>query len=370
MTGLYIHIPFCKSKCPYCDFYSYCGNEKETEAYTKALVEEIHTRKRTQNYLTEPMKCDTLYLGGGTPSVLSGEQLYRIITAAKSAFTFTEDAEITVECNPSSDIEGLLPYFLNAGVNRISLGMQSAVDTERKALGRISDKNRIRRVVKLLKDAGISNISIDIMLGIPHQTSETLRETVDFVTELHIPHISAYILKIEENTFFGKNRHRYTFPDDDTAADLYLQCSELLREAGFSHYEVSNFALAGFESRHNTKYWLLEDYLGLGPGAHSCIGNKRFFFDSSTEDFINGEKPVYDCEGGGKEEYIMLRLRLKEGLSISTLREKYGEDAALSILKKQQMLCSKDLATFDGDRFALTEKGFLLSNSIIADIIY
>ena len=205
MSGVYIHIPFCRSKCPYCDFYSYRCNNEETSLYVEALLNEINTLERVSDFVKEPFKADTLYLGGGTPSVLSGEALFKIITTAKERFSVSENAEITVECNPNSDIEGILPYLLKAGVNRISLGLQSAVDKERKALGRQSDKKRITEVVELLKANGIQNISLDVMLGIPYQTEESLKETLSFVIESGVPHISAYMLKIEEGTHFYKN---------------------------------------------------------------------------------------------------------------------------------------------------------------------
>ena len=312
---------------------------------------------------------DTLYLGGGTPSVLKPQQLEKIILTAKEKFNIPEDTEITVECNPSSDIESLIPVFKSCGVNRISLGMQSAVDDERKLLGRISDRKRVKEVVELLKANSIENISLDIMLGVPNQTKESLTETLDFVKECKIKHISAYILKIEEGTFFDTHRERFPFPSDDEACDLYEQCSAYLEDAGFSHYEISNFAIPGYESKHNTKYWTLEDYLGIGAAAHSFVNGKRFYFESDTQSFIDGKKVVFDCIGHTAEEYIMLRLRLKEGLNITTLSNTYGEKNSKKIIKKAPFLAEKGLANFDGETLSLTRKGFLLSNSIITQLI-
>ena len=369
MSGIYIHIPFCKSKCPYCDFYSYRCKDEEMRLYVDSLINEINTLDRVGDFVKEPFKADTLYLGGGTPSVLSGEELYKIITTAKEKFSISDNAEITVECNPNSDIESILPYLLKAGVNRISLGLQSAVDKERRTLGRQSDKKRVTEVIKLLKSNGITNISLDVMLGIPYQTNESLKETLDFVIESKVPHISAYMLKIEEGTHFYKNFDKYDFPDDEKTIEFYNQCADALEEAGFIHYEISNFAKDGFQSRHNTKYWELENYLGIGPGAHSYIDGKRFYFESDTESFINGEKAVFDDLGGDAEEYIMLKLRLKKGLSLSELQNLYGEKPLIKIKGKAPFLKEQGLIDFDGERIALTRKGYLLSNSVICELI-
>lgn len=369
MSGIYIHIPFCKSKCPYCDFYSYRCKSKEISLYVDALINEINTLSRVSDFVKEPFKADTLYLGGGTPSVLSGEELFKIITATRAKFSIPDNAEITVECNPNSDIESILPYFLKAGVNRISLGLQSAVDKERKTLGRQSDKNRVREVIELLKSNGINNISLDVMLGIPYQTKESLNETLRFVIESGVPHISAYMLKIEEGTHFHKNFDRYEFPDEEKTIEFYNQCADALEKAGFVHYEISNFAKEGFESKHNTKYWELKNYIGLGPGAHSYIDGKRFYFPSDTESFIKGEKVIFDSYGGDCEEYIMLKLRLKKGLSLSELQNLYGEMPLKKIKEKAPFLKEQGLIEFDGERIALTRKGYLLSNSVICELI-
>lgn len=369
MNSVYIHIPFCKSKCPYCDFYSYRCNKDEAEEYVIALIDEINTLRRSSDFLSEHFKADTLYLGGGTPSVLNGEQLKRIITAAKNKFKMDNTCEITLECNPSSDIESLFPVFTETGVNRISLGMQSAVDFERRSLGRTADKTRIKYVIELLKANGIKNISLDIMLGIPDQTAESLKETLDFAVSCGVQHISAYILKIEDGTFFSKNTDHYNFPDEDSVCDMYEQCSKYLRNAGFSHYEISNFALPGYESRHNTNYWELGNYLGIGAAAHSYIDGKRFYFESDSKGFIDGKKAVFDCCGGDSEEYIMLRLRLKNGLNLHSLKELYPEVDTEAIKKESLLLKEQGLVNCNNESISLTEKGYLVSNAVIARLI-
>ncbi|MBE6747877.1 MAG: radical SAM family heme chaperone HemW [Ruminococcaceae bacterium] len=370
MNGIYIHIPFCKSKCPYCDFYSLRTNEDLNKQYVEALIDEITNNTRFKKHFnTESFQADTIYLGGGTPSVLTGEDIYNIITSAKTSYNISENAEITVECNPNSDIEALIPYFKKCGVNRISLGMQSAVDKERKKLGRSADKQRIFDIINAFKTNEIDNISLDIMLGVPEQTLETLKETLDFIKECDVKHISAYILNLEENTPFYKMQDKLNLPDENTVCDFYECTSDYLKNIGFEHYEISNFALPGYESKHNTKYWLLDNYLGLGPSAHSFLNGKRYYFPDDIKTFIYGESPVFDCDGGDVEEYIMLRLRLKQGLKLNELNALYGESPIKNIFKKAPLLKEQGLVYFDGESISLTEKGFLVSNSVISEFI-
>ncbi len=368
LGGVYIHIPFCASKCPYCDFYSFCADDNAKNDYVNALIDEIITGRRTREY-TSGFIADTLYIGGGTPSVLKGEQLYRIIKTAKEKYKIPDGSEITVECNPASAIEEIAPFFKKAGVNRVSLGMQSAVDKERKTLGRKSDKERIKNVINILNENGISNISLDVMMGVPFQTKDTLKETLEFAVSSGAKHISSYILKLEEGTFFYNNKEKYSFSDDDEVCELYGFCNDFLKRNGFLHYEISNFALPGFESKHNKKYWLLDEYLGIGASSHSFVNGKRFYYDRSADDFINGAKPVFDGDGGSCEEYIMLRLRLKDGFSLSELKKLYGENSADLIIEKAPFFKEQGLVLYDGENISLTEKGYLLSNSVIAEFI-
>lgn len=370
MNGIYIHIPFCRSKCPYCDFYSLTKPVDLQGVYVSALIDEIKTGKRFKEiYNTKNTLFDTIYLGGGTPSVLSGEEIYNIITAIKENYNLCENVEITVECNPNSDIYSLIPYFKKCGVNRISLGMQSSVDIERKKLGRSADKKRIFDIINVLKVNNITNISLDIMLGIPEQTLESLRETLDFIKKCNVTHVSAYILNIEENTPFFKLQNKLNLPDENTVCEFYEYTSDYLKNIGFNHYEISNFAKDGFESRHNTKYWLLEDYLGLGPSAHSFLNGKRYYFKNDINAFIDGLPPIFDCDGGDKDEYIMLRLRLKEGLNLNELTRIYGEDATKNIKEKAPLLKEQGFVNFENNIISLTEKGFLISNTIISELI-
>lgn len=364
MTGLYIHIPFCARKCPYCDFYSFAGTETEKDDYLKAVLACL---KKWSSTIHEPV--DTVYFGGGTPSVFGGERIAAILDGIRENYALTGDAEITVECNPSSVSDDFFRVLHRHGVNRLSMGLQSAVDSERLRLGRTSSAAQVEAAVKAAKEVGFRNISLDVMLGVPGQKKESLRETLDFLLKLDIPHISAYMLKIEEGTTFHKLQNCLSLPDEDTVCDFYLQTAQKLKDAGYHHYEISNFAREGFESRHNLRYWKGEDYLGIGPSAHSFLGGKRFFYQRDFQAFLAGAEPTYDGEGGDEEEYIMLHLRLSSGLNFTEFQNKYGKDIKNEITQKAKPYQDAELLTCDEDGIRLTEKGFLVSNSIIASLI-
>ena len=361
--GLYLHIPFCKSKCPYCDFYSFSGKDTQKDEYTQVLREKI-----SSSISTLQRKGDTLYIGGGTPSVLGAKNLATLVNACNSGF-LTEDAEITIECNPHGLNEDFFKILYNCGVNRISMGLQSAIDSERRILGRLSDRNQVENAVKMAQNVGFENITLDVMLGIPQQTEKSLAETLDFCTFLGVPHISAYMLKLEENTHFYKNQHKYNFPDDDLTADLYLQMCETLENQGIMQYEISNFAKKGFESRHNLKYWHCEEYLGLGPSAHSFLDGKRFYYDRDFESFMNGNSPIQDGLGGDFTEYAMLNLRLVEGLNENNVFDKFGHNIPNEIYEKSKIFIDNGYMTKTENGLAFTRKGFLMSNTILAEIL-
>lgn len=362
--GLYLHIPFCRGKCPYCDFYSMRADAARMDTYTQALEETLAAwAARTGR------AADTLYFGGGTPSLLGGKRIASLVDTARAHYGLA-DAEITVECNPS-DADGCLFEMLAcAGVNRISLGLQSAVDEERKALGRRAGVGEVAECIRLAKAAGITNLSLDLMLGIPGQTVDSLRRSIDFCVQAGVTHISAYLLKIEDGTAFARRQEKLSLPDEDAVCDFYEQACESLSEAGFRQYEISNFAQPGFESRHNLKYWNAEEYLGLGASAHSFLKGKRCFYPRDIDAFLRGAAPVPDGEGGGFEEYAMLRLRLTEGLREDLLSRRYGYGIPDEMRRAAQQLAGYGLLEQDGGGIRLTRKGFLLSNAVIAELLY
>lgn len=365
LLGIYLHIPFCKSKCPYCDFYSLTNAADKADEYTASLISEIGDM--ADEYPSKAV--DSVYLGGGTPSFLGGKRLKRIIRAVKENFDVTPDAEITVEVNPSDDVDEIFPLLSQAGVNRISLGMQSAVEKERKKLGRRADKQAVSHAVQAAKENGIDNISLDLMLGIPEQTLETLDESLEFIEKADVKHISFYMLSIEPGTFFEKNFATLNLPDEDTVCQMYLHTIDELKKFGFEQYEVSNLAKKGFESRHNLKYWNCEEYLGIGPAAHSFVDGKRFYYPSDIDEFIKGTTPKYDGDGGTLEEYVMLKLRLTDGLNFDGLREKYGVEIGKEQINKLKSKRFKGLIETDKNGTRLTPNGFLVSNTLINDII-
>lgn len=360
--GIYLHIPFCSSKCAYCNFYSRVSNELEYNKYTNALCTELNRYK-----VRFSIRADTLYIGGGTPTVLGAERLSKIINTAKPMLT--KSAEITVECNPTAITREDFVVLKKAGVNRLSIGVQSGIESELSVLNRKHTNKDVINTVNFAKSAGITNISVDIMLGIPNQTLSSLKKSLDFLISLNPTHISAYILKIEPNTPFGKAECLPNLPNEDSVAQMYLFTSDYFKKHNFEHYEISNFAKENYRSVHNMKYWQDKEYLGLGPSAYSFLNKKRFHFENSTEKFITSPKEIFDEPGGTKEEYVMLRLRLSDGLNFEQYKLKFNCDFPLSAIKRAEKLQSAGYLTVDNKKIALTEKGYLVSNSVILNIL-
>ncbi len=340
-NGLYFHIPFCRSKCPYCDFYSVKYDKLQSEKYVDRLIDEI--KKYNGSF-------DTIYFGGGTPSILEPELIGKIISASKSQFDIEKNVEITVECNPSKNLERDFEKYAEYGVNRISLGMQSARNEERFALGRVAGKSEVAKAIGDAKKSGITNISLDVMLGTPKQTLNTLDETFEFINKMNVTHISAYMLKIEEGTKFFELKDRLELADEDIVAQMYLKTVDSLKSLGFNQYEISNFSKIGYESRHNLKYWELNEYLGIGATAHSLWGGKRFFYDKNFS-------IIDDGIGGTEEERIMLGLRLNKGIDKSLIKKDFSQFIKMGLIE--------DL----GKKIALTPDGMLVSNTIINELI-
>lgn len=355
-AGLYIHVPFCRRKCPYCNFYSIAAEPELLERYTQAVC-----RNLRHYACAEPV--DTVYFGGGTPSLLSPAQIAQILETAADCFTLSPDTEVTMEANPAAAAPEQLRRFRESGVNRLSFGVQSLSDSQLKRLGRLHTAQEAVETVCAAAAAGFDNLSCDLMLALPGQTPEELEQTIREMTQLPIVHISAYLLKIEPGTPFARQQIAAQCPDEDAAADLYLQAVEQLNAAGFAQYEISNFAKPGFESRHNCKYWHCEPYLGIGPSAHSCWNGKRFFVPSSAASFLEQPVQTVETEDGAPctlEERLMLGLRLTEGVPAAWLAEK---KAAV------ERYCKLGFLRRTGDRVAFTPKGFLVSNTILAELV-
>lgn len=361
--GLYIHIPFCKSKCPYCDFYSGRASENDYDNYIKALSDNISLWSAKIDKTVS-----SVYFGGGTPSILGAERLSLLLNKIKEEFSVADNAEITVEVNPDSGKTLDFDLLRLSGFNRISVGMQSAVEQELKALGRIHSINDAEVTVKRAQNAGIENISLDLMLGIPYQTIDSLKKSIDFCANCGVTHISSYILKIESGTVFERIHDKLELPDEDSQSQLYLFAVDYLKTLGFEQYEISNFSKVGYESRHNINYWKCGEYIGIGPSAHSFFEGKRFYYSRNMEDFIEN-KTNFDCCGGDKEEFIMLSLRLKRGLNFKEYKERFNEEFPQSKIKIINKFADMGYMVLTDDCAYFTPTGYLVSNSIISELI-
>ncbi len=334
------------------------------EKYANCLADTIQQGAKQWN-----RRADTLYFGGGTPNLLGAKRLSALIAQAKQSFVL-ENAEISLEVNPTEDLSGFLEEIRAAGANRLSVGLQSANEDELSLLGRRHTAKQAEKAVRDAQAAGFDNISLDLMLAIQHQTKESLLRSIDFCAAAGIQHISAYLLKIEPDTVYGKRKETLSIPDDDEAGDLYLFACEELEKRGFHQYEISNFAKPGFESRHNLKYWRCEEYLGLGPAAHSFMDGKRFYYRRNLNEFLGGEKPAQDGDGGGFEEYAMLAMRLTEGLTNEGYRARFGIDLPKRMMRAAKLYEKGGLTVCNEHGFHFTPKGFLLSNTLTAEILY
>lgn len=353
-AGLYINVPFCVKKCKYCDFYSSFITDELLDSYKDALIRSI---KQWGGKFNRPI--DTIYFGGGTPSLLS-HRLPEIMSNITESFNILPNSETTLELNPSGDIDNILKYAKKSRFNRLSIGMQSGIDAELEILGRTHSVADTIATVEKARNSGFSNISLDIMIALPDSDKSSLKKSLDLLIKLNPEHISAYILKIEEKTAFYKLKDSLNLPDDDSVSEQYLFMSEFLEQNGYEHYEISNFCKSGFKSRHNTKYWKLDEYLGIGAAAHSFIDNKRFFYPRDLKGFINGNEPEFDGEGGNEEEYIMLGLRLADGIS---------GDFPQSFIEKCKFFAKNGLMKIANDKISLTNNGMLVSNAIISELL-
>lgn len=363
--GIYLHIPFCVQKCRYCDFCSVAGADGEVmQKYAELLCRSAEDfAERARGYAV-----DTVYFGGGTPSLLPIRAIERVMNTLPRCFDVSADAEITLECNPATADASHLRALRALGINRISMGLQSASDAELALLGRIHTAADFSRTFSDARSAGFDNISADLMYGIPDQDMASLERSIDFLVSHGPEHISAYALSVEEGTYFERHRAELNLADDDAVSDMYLRCGEKLSTSGYYRYEISNFAREGKESRHNLRYWRGLDYIGLGVAAHSCFEGERRGNRRDIDAFLRGEDITESvCPSEPREEYIMLRLRLSEGIDVQEYRDTFGEDLSLSAAVKKYI--EGGFMRLSRGRLCFTERGFLVSNAILADII-
>ena len=372
--GIYIHIPFCRSKCAYCDFYSMAGREDRMDDYQKALLAHLkETAPLAASYVV-----DTVYFGGGTPSYYGEKRLRELLSCIKKHYHLAPDAEITTEANPDSI--SFLPALKlrRAGFNRISLGMQSACPGELAAINRAHSAAQTDAAVAACKKAGFKNLSLDLIYGLPGQTEESWKQSVEHALSLIPQHLSCYGLKVEEGTPLAKRvEEGEILPDDDMQADLYLWTVGRLERAGYPQYEISNFAKPGCESRHNLRYWLTRPYIGFGPGAHSDFGDRRYSFLRDLDGYIDGvlgggaiidsEELIPHKERGG--EYLMLRLRTARGVEEWEYRREFRLDFAPIEARLQEFAARGWAEKTSEGRWRFTPEGFLLSNVLIGDLL-
>ena len=371
--GVYIHIPFCASKCGYCDFYSLAGCKDRMGDYQTALMKHIREAASTMS----PYYIDTVYFGGGTPSYFGARRLMEVFNELKQAGRVLRSAEVTVECNPDSVKRRDLHLMKKEGVNRISLGVQSASDDLLKIIGRRHNFTQVKKAVRDIRAEGFTNLSLDLIYGLPNQTKEDWAETLAQALALEPEHLSCYGLKLEEGTpMYREYLDSPVIPSDDDQADMYLYAVETLARYGYIQYEVSNFAKKGFESRHNMKYWSLEDYIGFGPGAHSNMGHVRYGYTRSLDGYIQGVEKggdllseyelLEEMERGA--EYIMLGMRRGIGISGGEYTSVYRSDFAPieELLKEYER---EGWTCCTGGRWHFTPTGFLLSNVLIGSLL-
>ena len=380
--GLYLHIPFCRSKCPYCDFCSIPHPRAGVmEDYTAELTRRIRAAGACYGELTggDLPPVDTVYVGGGTPTLLPPDSARVLMEAVHESFRVLPDAEITVEGNPAAADREALAAWRSGGVNRLSLGAQSAQEDELRALGRLHRWADVERTVTDARTVGIDNVNLDFMLGIPHQTEESLADTLDRAISLAPQHLSAYTLMLEEGTPFARRgRAGLGLPADGDEADeravaLWEQAAARITAAGFEHYEISNFARDGYRSRHNLHTWQSHDYLGLGVAAHSCLGGVRFGNSRDLDAFLRGEDITEFRESSTPDEqegeYVMLALRLSDGIDEREFSARFGHGFFETRAAALRPFVDAGFVTRCGDRTRLTPRGWTVSNAILAELI-
>ena len=374
MAGIYIHIPFCKRRCIYCDFFSTTRSE-EKPTYVRALCQELAIRK---DYL-EDEEIETIYLGGGTPSQLTEEELNEIFTSLYNIYKVKEDAEITLEANPDDLTPEYVSMLRRLPINRISMGIQTFQEETLKLLHRRHTARQAIEAFQRCREAGFRNISIDLMYGLPGETLDTWKEDLQQAIALHPEHISAYHLIYEEGTALWKLReeHQVEEADEDLSVTLFKTLINELKQAGYQHYEISNFCLPGLHSRHNSSYWTGKKYLGCGPSAHSFNGSYRQWNIASLDNYLKGiasGKPNYEIEEldlyTRYNDFVITSIRTCWGMSLSRLRSEYGEELYRYCLRMAKSHLEQGVLEIEKDTLRLTQEGIFISDGIMSDLLF
>ena len=372
--GIYIHIPFCVHKCIYCDFLSAPATDTVKYAYTKALVNEIRNAADMEN----KDRITSVFFGGGTPSVLPAGCITDILAAVRKCFDIADDAEITMECNPGTVDEGRLSEYRNAGVNRLSFGLQSADNAELKMLGRIHTFEQFKESFSLARRAGFDNINVDIMSAIPGQTEESLEKTFEKVIALRPEHMSVYSLILEEGTYLADNIDKFPpVPDEEEDRHMYHMTKQILKNAGYERYEISNYSLKGHECRHNLLYWNRGEYYGFGCSAAGFIGNERYSDIRDVKKYIefNGDvNRLHEnietlTKEDAMEEFMFLGLRKMAGVDVNDFRCRFGVPIEAVYSGEIESNINKGLLVWQDNMLKLTEYGIDICNTVMSDFI-
>lgn len=374
-----MHIPFCKQKCYYCDFISYANKEEKIQEYIYALKKEISLEAKKYN--KEENEITTIYIGGGTPSFINGKYIEELVNQIKENYLIKDEAEITIELNPGTITKEKLELYKKIGINRISIGLQSTNNNLLKQIGRIHTYEEFLDSYNLIRKVGFENVNVDLMLGLPGQTMNDLQESLNKVIELSPKHISVYSLIVEEGTILEKmlNENKIKLPQEELERKMYWETKKMLEKNEYIHYEISNFAKKGYESKHNCNCWNQKQYLGFGVAAHSYINNKRYCNTNSISEYIknlkenNIENNRTVCEIQNKEdemkEYMLLSLRKIDGVDIQEFKNKFVENPIYLFRKELEKLVKEDLIEIDLNNIKLTNKGLDLANLVWEEFV-
>lgn len=368
MKGLYVHIPFCLKKCDYCDFISFTNCEENHGKYVDSLIDEM------KEYTGEEI--NSVFIGGGTPTILSPILLDRLLKNINENFKISDDCEFSIESNPATVTKEKLLVLRTHNVNRISVGVQSFNDDELKMIGRIHDSSSAYETINLIKENGFKNINIDIMSALPMQTIDKFMYSLKCAVECESTHISCYSLILEDNTPLEKrySKGEFTIPDEELDREMYHNACDFLEKNGYIQYEISNFAKNGYKCRHNIKYWNCDEYIGVGIAAHSYIGNKRYYNTSNLSDYLNGK---YHCDDVAiltqkdlLEEFMIMGLRMNKGISENEFKRRFGADIHEIYSSVLDKYIKMGFIIYQNGRYFLSKHGFDVSNSIMSEFMF
>ena len=373
--GIYVHIPFCKHKCYYCDFTSYANKTEYIKKYVEAVIKEIKTYDLKEYSIT------TIYLGGGTPSYIESKYIKKLLEALKNQFDIENDCEITIEVNPGTVTEDKLEKYKKCGINRLSVGLQSINDKLLKQIGRIHNYKQLLKTYDLARKIGFDNINVDLIIGIPNQTMKDIEQEMDEIIKLEPEHISTYSLIVEEGTPLEKQLQegKYKLPKEDLEREMYWYIKKVLERKGYQHYEISNFSKEGKESRHNKNCWEQKEYIGLGVASHSYLNNIRYSNTENLEKYIENiednkmqlNRIVHEkqTEADKEKEFILLGLRKIDGVSIKSFKEKFDKNPLCIFKEELDKLEKQQLIKVMGDDIILTDKGIDLANLVWEEFV-